>query len=275
MHCITVESATVRLRIGTFTKGAFAGGVGAMVVMGATVALAGTGIGGVFNLGKTNTVNATSVLTGSEKGAGLSVTNTNTTAGSTPLSLNAAAGHAPFAVSNTAQVAHLNSTFLEGYARTWLNRVGIASNESLVGLNSTETDGTATITAPVAGFVKVQATFVAEDAFSSSLCSRCLVEARLHDEGAGTDSPMSVVTLGTGAAADYASSSLQWVFPAKGGSHSYSLTTVQYDTGGPAQIDNPIVTAQFIPFGSTGSATQLAGAISQSPGHVVGAPATR
>ena len=46
------------MRINTFLKGALAGGVGATAVLGATAAFAGSGIGGVFNLGATNTTNA-------------------------------------------------------------------------------------------------------------------------------------------------------------------------------------------------------------------------
>jgi hypothetical protein len=40
-----------------FFRGAIAGGIGAAVVMVASAAMAGTGLGGVFNLGKANTVN--------------------------------------------------------------------------------------------------------------------------------------------------------------------------------------------------------------------------
>jgi hypothetical protein len=54
------------MRINTFLKGAFAGGVGATAVLGATAAFAGSGIGGVFNLGQVNTVDATSTLTGAK-----------------------------------------------------------------------------------------------------------------------------------------------------------------------------------------------------------------
>jgi hypothetical protein len=62
--------------------------------------------------------------------------------------------------------------------------------------------------------------------------------------------------------------SLQWVFSAAKGSRSYSLTTAQSDAGGPADIDNPVLTAQFIPFGSTGSPTSLAGAVHKTaPTH--------
>jgi hypothetical protein len=52
--------------------------------------------------------------------------------------------------------------------------------------------------------------------------------------------------------------SLAYVFPATTGAHSYSLTSVELATGGPLSIDNPVLIAQFVPFGSTGSATTLA-----------------
>lgn len=55
-------------------SGALAGGIVAAVVMGGT-ALAGSGIGGVFQLGTTNAVNATTALTGHVTGAQLGVQN--------------------------------------------------------------------------------------------------------------------------------------------------------------------------------------------------------
>ena len=48
----------------TFAKGAALGAVTAVLTLGTTAALAGTGPGANFNLGKTNTVNATSTLNG-------------------------------------------------------------------------------------------------------------------------------------------------------------------------------------------------------------------
>ncbi|MFL5799674.1 MAG: hypothetical protein ACJ77A_17305 [Actinomycetota bacterium] len=96
-----------------FLRGAIAGGVGAAVVMMATAAMAGSGIGGVFNLGKTNTVNATSALAGSTSGAQLRVTNS----GSGPaLSLNVAAGKPPMTVNSSTKVGNLNAAFLNGLA---------------------------------------------------------------------------------------------------------------------------------------------------------------
>ena len=48
-----------------FSKGAAIGGIAGALVAGSTIALAGTGIGGVFNLGQENTVNAQTSLKGS------------------------------------------------------------------------------------------------------------------------------------------------------------------------------------------------------------------
>ncbi|HEX8102196.1 MAG TPA: hypothetical protein VF533_06280 [Solirubrobacteraceae bacterium] len=71
----------------SFWKGAMAGGVGAAVMTSATAALAGTGIGAVFNLGQTNTVNARSTLDGSVDDAQLAVGNTGTGPSTTALRL--------------------------------------------------------------------------------------------------------------------------------------------------------------------------------------------
>jgi hypothetical protein len=67
---------------GSFLKGAAVALV-CMLVGGAAVALAGNGIGGVFNLGQTNSVDAQTRLTGSSAGTPqLQVNNTSTGAGS-------------------------------------------------------------------------------------------------------------------------------------------------------------------------------------------------
>jgi hypothetical protein len=59
-----------------FFNGVLLGSVTTTVVLIAATAFAGTGIGAVFNLGRTNTVNAMSTLTGSTAGRMLQVTNT-------------------------------------------------------------------------------------------------------------------------------------------------------------------------------------------------------
>jgi hypothetical protein len=89
-------------------------GVGAAAaVIAITGAASGSGVGAAFNLGKTNTVNATSSLTRSTKHSMLSVTNK----GAGPaLSLNIGRGKAPFSVNSSGQVAGLNASMLSGLA---------------------------------------------------------------------------------------------------------------------------------------------------------------
>lgn len=99
---------------GTLFKGVVLGALTSTLVLTAASALAGTGIGGVFNLGRTNTVNATSSLTGAKAGKMLQVTNTSTGAGATALGLNVAAGKTPFTVNSGTKVANLNADKVDG-----------------------------------------------------------------------------------------------------------------------------------------------------------------
>src|SRR5438445_12554476 len=63
----------------TFFKGVALGGVTCFVMLAGTAALAGTGVGDVFNLGQTNTVDQRSTLTGNAGTAPeLAVENTGT-----------------------------------------------------------------------------------------------------------------------------------------------------------------------------------------------------
>jgi hypothetical protein len=158
-----------------------------------------------------------------------------------------------------------NANLLDGRAANELNRVGLSSNENLFALASTSTDGSVGITAPAGGFVKVDASLVASDAFAASFCTNCVLVARLHDVGTGGNSPASLAGGGLGSRATYLSMSLHWVFPATQGPHTYSLTSTQSDTGGPLDLYNVVLTAQYIPSGATGSSASLAASVATSP----------
>ncbi|MDQ2983302.1 MAG: hypothetical protein M3R70_05175 [Actinomycetota bacterium] len=125
-----------------FFKGAFVGGIGAAVVMTATAALAGTGVGGIFNLGQSNTVDGTSGLSGTTAGPQLNVANSGAAASSQGIAgytnsskaaaiyarnngggpaaaFSVLAGKAPFAVTpSSGKVASLNSDLLDGLDAT-------------------------------------------------------------------------------------------------------------------------------------------------------------
>jgi hypothetical protein len=86
----------------------------AVVLGGATAALAGTGVGATFNLGKTNTVNRLSQLVGSTDNAMLRVDNNNAGTGATALTLQVEPGHAPMRVNSGTQVSGLNADRVDG-----------------------------------------------------------------------------------------------------------------------------------------------------------------
>ena len=94
-----------------FFKGVILGAVTSTLVLAAATAMAGTGIGAVFNIGKTNTVDAQSTLKGSSSGKTLQLTNSG--AGSA-LGLSVATGKAPLTVNSGVKVAKLNADRLDG-----------------------------------------------------------------------------------------------------------------------------------------------------------------
>jgi hypothetical protein len=118
-------------------KTAALAGIVAALAATATVAFAGSGIGGVFNLGQTNSVNQPSVLAGTTAGAQAVFYNASTAttaagaavygkSAATPalkagnlgsgsaLGLSVAAGHAPMTVNSATKVANLNADKLDG-----------------------------------------------------------------------------------------------------------------------------------------------------------------
>ena len=95
----------------SFGKGFTAGAAAVAVVLAITAAANGLGVGTAFLLGKTNTVNATSTLTGKAQGPMLNVINSGS---GTALNLHVGSGHPPFTVNSATQVANLNASLLGG-----------------------------------------------------------------------------------------------------------------------------------------------------------------
>jgi hypothetical protein len=85
-----------------------------MVTLVSSAAMAGTGIGSLFNLGATNRVNARSQLEGATPSAVLNVTNTNGSASASGVSIDVPAGHAPLVVNSATKVNNLNADLLDG-----------------------------------------------------------------------------------------------------------------------------------------------------------------
>ena len=70
-----------KVRPPTFFMGVVVGAVVSVVTLFATAAVAGTGVGGIFNLGRANMVNATTRLSGDSAGRQLQVSNSSTKKG--------------------------------------------------------------------------------------------------------------------------------------------------------------------------------------------------
>ena len=86
----------------------------ALVLGVATTALAGTGVGARFDLGKTNAVNQISKLVGSVAGPSLQIDNNSADVRATALDLQVEPGKAPMSVNSDGRVANLNADKLDG-----------------------------------------------------------------------------------------------------------------------------------------------------------------
>jgi hypothetical protein len=118
---------------GQFLKGAAVGAVTSTVVLMAASAMAGTGVGGVFNLGQVNSVNATTTLTGAKAGQMLQVTNTSTGGGATGISITVPSSRPPLAVSSSKRVPHLNADLVDGVDSTGFVKRGSPAGGDLDG----------------------------------------------------------------------------------------------------------------------------------------------
>src|SRR5436305_4382206 len=118
-------------------------------MLAATTAIAGSGIGGIFNLGQTNTVDETTTLTGAKAaGAQLLVQNTSTSGAVTGLSIVTPAAKPPLTVSNRTVNPNLDAQYLGGMAASGVGRIAMASTANLTGGFPFSTLSTVTIKQP-------------------------------------------------------------------------------------------------------------------------------
>jgi hypothetical protein len=104
-------------------------------------ALAGTGIGDVFSLGKTNTVNASTVLSGATNGAQLNVRNASTAPQATGIVIKTAPGRSPLVVGSATKVKNLDADLLEGVDASSLQQRIVGSCGEGSSLLSVGSDG--------------------------------------------------------------------------------------------------------------------------------------
>src|SRR5204862_6177911 len=136
-------------------------------------------------------------------------------------------------------------------------RAAQGSAETLFGSGTPDVSTTVSITAPKAGFVRLDGRILAYDGFSN--CNDCQIYLQLHDNTTGTDSPISFFEGGDGTAVSGEELYVSWVFPvSKAGVHTYSLKPSQLNFScNPYQLFNPVLIEQFVQFGPTGPSTSL------------------
>lgn len=212
------------------------------------ISLGGAGYsatGGNFILGRTNTASTVTALVTPLNGRALQINNTSTAANATALGLVVAAGKPPLFVNSTGHVVRLNADLLDSRHANGLLRV--ARNEvNDTGTGATLTDKVAvTLDAPTAGFVLVTGT---SNIYTGDTgCVPCYWHQRLRD-GSGNVSTVNFTGVRFN---DRAIATSVWVFPVTAGSQTFGLQAD--DVIGTVGLENPSITALFVPFGPTGT----------------------
>jgi hypothetical protein len=135
-----------------FSNGFVLGIVAATVVLTASAALAGTGVGAVFNLGRINSVDQGSTLSGAAPKL-LIVKNTGSGPAAVGISIQVPPGKPPLQVNSAARIAHLNSDLLDGMD----SHQFVHGNGSILQETEDLAYNTADILLDVPGFFQIQA----------------------------------------------------------------------------------------------------------------------
>jgi hypothetical protein len=223
------------LRTGATAAG---GAIVAVVALFGGTALAGTGVGAVFNLGQTNTVNAQSELTGSLNGVLFKVTNSNAGASSTALRLTVPSSRPPFVTNGTGKVVNLQADTVDGASANEISRV--AAQSAAFALPFLE-DGrtvleTLTINAPQQGFAVLSGNAMA---YYSNGCALCMTHLRFHDVEANTDTVANVYEVQSTATFQWAPVAITVTVPVTAGTHTFQLVGTSWDGDGDADTTVP------------------------------------
>jgi hypothetical protein len=218
----------------------------------ASAALAGSGVGGVFNLGKTNTVNAITTLVGSVTGPSLRLDNNSTNSAATALDLQVEPGKTPMKVNSTTKVANLNADRLDDKSAEDLSRVAVMNTGDTTAIPTDFSQVTygqqLSITAPAAGFVRVNGNVTVRNV---GCTSGCTFNAYVRHINTSTFSyPQQEDALNT-----YGNAGLDAVFPVSAGVNTFDIRLSRNSSSG--QLDGwwGVLSAEYTPYGSTGTGT--------------------
>ena len=126
----------------TFFKGVVLGSVVSLATLMGATAFAGTGVGGVFNLGQNNTVNGTTKLTGATAAGQLDVVNNSTGTGATGIGITVKSGKPPLVVNSATKVSNLNADLLDGSDSTAFQKRVAGQCANRTAISAVNADGT-------------------------------------------------------------------------------------------------------------------------------------
>jgi hypothetical protein len=246
-------------------KGAVVVVVTALTLVSASAAWAGSGVGGVFNLGVTNSVAAITTLMGSVAGPSVRIDNNSTNTAARALDLQVEAGKAPMRVNSTTKVAKLNSDSLDGKSVEQLSRVGQMTTDATLPLTDRlqAYGGQMSITAPTSGFVRVNGNVTV---INSGCTNACQFYAYTHHIQKNNWSMLSVEAANPSSA----NASLDAVFPVDAGVNTFDISLYrEYGENGTLYAWLGTLTGEYTPYGSTGTGVLSAsGARASSDGPV-------
>jgi hypothetical protein len=129
----------------TFFKGIVLGAVTSMLMLAASMALAGSGVGGVFNLGVPNDVNATTNLHGTTAGPQLQINNASGAVGALAISANGNSTSPAISGGNTVGAGFrgvsTNSTGAQGLSTNGVGTSGQTASSTSAALRGVNTGG--------------------------------------------------------------------------------------------------------------------------------------
>lgn len=241
-----------------FLKGALIGGLGAALVMVSSAALAGTGIGAVFNLGRVNSVNAQSALVGSASTTMLRVRNTGN---GRAVSFQVKSGHAPFAVNTGVKVPFLNSDRLDDFHANELGRLSPTTFSFPGATDSTPFASTQITTTKATQFVTALATFYVYTSDIDGSHYPCLWRFQLRVDGGAVQTDRGLWSAGSPAASLYdtvENVSVQGVFTVGPGAHTIDAIPFLESGSCSVTIGFGSLVTQIVSFGPTGGAPAVA-----------------
>lgn len=244
----------------------------ALTLGGATTAMGHTGFVGLFHLNHSNAVNAISTLIGSVSGPVVRLDNNS--ANGTALNLLVEPNRPPMTVNSTAgKATNLNADQVDGKGAAELSRVAQGGGWARLPLNTDPvTAGTLSITAPADGFVRVNGNIQVATVFEDSvggyvfpckgLYGPCMLRAHVRHINSGTAPRVALEDVQNRV---FASFPVNTVFPVSAGVNNFDVEVQRefgassVNQGGDLELGS-MLTAEYTPYGSTGTGTLGTGA---------------